>query len=75
MNYLYVPCIIFMILSCVLYMTLMIFIYLYYGLFACINLVDDHVVVFTVFSFHLPIFNKNQSVSSKNRPEVATPVF
>jgi hypothetical protein len=38
-----------MVLSCVLYMTLMIFIYVYYGLFACINLVDGHVVVFHGF--------------------------
>jgi hypothetical protein len=27
------------------------------------------------FSFHLPIFSKNRSVSSKNRPEIATLIF
>jgi hypothetical protein len=40
MNYLHVLCMIFMVLSFVLCMTLMIFIYVYYGLFACTNLVD-----------------------------------
>jgi hypothetical protein len=34
-----------------------------------------HVIVFTVFLFHLPILDKNQSGSSKNRPEIATLVF
>jgi hypothetical protein len=34
-----------------------------------------HVVVFTVFSFHLPIFDKNQPVSGKNQLKIATPVF
>jgi hypothetical protein len=40
MNYLHVLCMILMVLSCVLCMTLMVFIYVYYGLFACTNLVD-----------------------------------
>jgi hypothetical protein len=40
MDYLHVLCIILMVLSCVLCMTLMVFIYVYYGLFACTNLVD-----------------------------------
>jgi hypothetical protein len=40
MDYLYVLCMILMVLSCVLCMTLMVFIYVYYGLFAYINLVD-----------------------------------
>jgi hypothetical protein len=39
MDYLYVLCMILMVLSCVLYMTLMVFIYVYYGLFVCTNLV------------------------------------
>jgi hypothetical protein len=69
MNYLYVLCMIFMVLSCVLGMTLMMFIYVYYGLFACTNLVDV-MSFFTVFSFYLPIFDKNQPISDKNRPEV-----
>jgi hypothetical protein len=30
---------------------------------------------FTVFSFHLPNFGKNWPVFSKNRSELATPVF
>jgi hypothetical protein len=38
-DYLHVLCIILMVLSGVLYMTLMVFIYVYYGLFACTNLV------------------------------------
>jgi hypothetical protein len=49
MNYLHVPCMIFMVLSCVLCMTLMMFIYVYYGLFACTNLVDVISLFFTVF--------------------------
>jgi hypothetical protein len=40
MDYLHVLCISLMVLSCVLCMTLMVFIYVYYGLFACTNLVD-----------------------------------
>jgi hypothetical protein len=34
-----------------------------------------HVVVFMIFSFYLPIFDKNRSISSTNRLEIATPVF
>jgi hypothetical protein len=75
MNYLHVLCMIFMVLSCVLYMTLMVFIYVYYELFACTNLVDVISLFFTIFSFHLPIFDKNRSVSGKNRPEITTLVF
>jgi hypothetical protein len=40
MDYLYVLCMILMVLSCVLCMTLMVFIYVYYELFTCTNLVD-----------------------------------
>jgi hypothetical protein len=40
MDYLHVLCIILIALSCVLCMTLMMFIYVYYGLFACTNLID-----------------------------------
>jgi hypothetical protein len=58
-NYLHVLCMIFMVLSCVLCMTLMVFIFVYYGLFTCTNLVDVMSLFFTVFSFHLPIFDKN----------------
>jgi hypothetical protein len=58
MNYLYVLCMILMILSCILCMTLMMFIYMYYGLFVCTNLVDDMPLFFMIFSFHLPIFGK-----------------
>jgi hypothetical protein len=75
MNYLHVLCMIFMVLSCVLCMTLMVFIYVYYGLFACTNLVDVMSLLFMVFSFHLLIFDKNRPGSDKNCPEIATPVF
>jgi small-conductance mechanosensitive channel len=75
MNYLHVLCMIFMVLSCVLCMTLMVFIYVYYGLFACTNLVDTMSLFFMIFSFYLPIFDKKRSISSTNRPEIATPVF
>jgi hypothetical protein len=34
-----------------------------------------HIVGFHDFLFHLPIFDKNQPVFGKNRPEVATSVF
>jgi hypothetical protein len=34
-----------------------------------------HIVGFHGSLFHLPIFDKNQLVFSKNRPEVATSVF
>jgi hypothetical protein len=71
MNYLHVLCMLFMVLSYVLYMTLMLFIYVYYGLFACTNLVDIMSLFFMVFLFHLPIFNKNRSVSDTNRLEIA----
>jgi hypothetical protein len=67
-DFLYVLCTILMVLSCVLCMTLMVFIYVYYGLFACTNLVDVMSLFFTVFSFPSPNFGKN-------RPELATPVF
>jgi hypothetical protein len=59
MNYLYVLCMILMLLSCVLCITLMVFIYVYYRLFACTNLVDVMSLFSTVFSFHLPIFWQN----------------
>jgi hypothetical protein len=68
MDYLHVLCIILMVLSCVLCITLMVFIYMYYGLFACTNLVDVMPLFSTVFSFHLPIFGKI-------RPEIATTNF
>jgi hypothetical protein len=69
MNYLYILCIIFMILSCVLCMTLMMFIYIYYGLFACTNLVVMS-LFFTVFSLYLSIFDKNWPVFDTNRPKI-----
>jgi hypothetical protein len=75
MNYLYVLCMILMILSYILYMTLVMFIYMYYKLFACTNLVDVMSLFFTVFSFHLPNFDKNRSVFNKNRPKLAMPGF
>jgi hypothetical protein len=34
-----------------------------------------HIIVFTVFSFYLLIFDKNRSISGKNHLEVATSVF
>jgi hypothetical protein len=40
MDYLYVLCMILMVWICALCMTFMLFIYVYYGLFACTNLVD-----------------------------------
>jgi hypothetical protein len=48
-DYLHVLCIILMVLSGVLYMTLMVFIYVYYGLFACTNLVVVMSLFFMVF--------------------------
>jgi hypothetical protein len=66
--YLHVLYMILMVLSCVLCMTLMVFIYVYYGLFTCTNLVDDMLLFFTVFSFHLSIFGKNQPVFDKKLP-------
>jgi hypothetical protein len=75
MNYLYVLCMILMVLSCVLYMTLILFIYMYYGLFTCTNLVDVIPLFFTVFSFHLPIFDKNRLISSKIRPEIVMSII
>jgi hypothetical protein len=65
MDYLHVLYMILMVLSCVLYMTLMMFIYMYYGLFTCTNLVDVMLLFFMVFSFHLPIFDKNRPISDK----------
>jgi hypothetical protein len=75
MDYLDVLCMILMVLSCVLCMTLMIFIYLYYGIFACTNLVDVILLFFMIFSFHLLIFDRNLPVSGKNRPEITTPIY
>jgi hypothetical protein len=34
-----------------------------------------HIVIFHVFSFHLPNFDKNQPVSDKDRLGLTTPVF
>jgi hypothetical protein len=45
-------------------MTLMIFIYVYYGLFVYTNLVYV-MLFFTIFSFHLLIFDKNRLVFRK----------
>jgi hypothetical protein len=75
MNYLHVLCMIFMIINCVLYMILMVFIYVYYGIFAYTNLVDAMSLFFTIFSFHLPIFDKNRPDSDKNHLKIATSVF
>jgi hypothetical protein len=69
MNYLYILCIIFMVLSCVLCMTLMMFIYVYYGLFAYTNLVVMS-LFFMVFSLYLSIFDKNWPVFDTNRPKI-----
>jgi small-conductance mechanosensitive channel len=52
MYYLHVLYMILMVSICVLYMTLMVFIYVYYGLFACTNLVDIMLLFFTVFLFN-----------------------
>jgi hypothetical protein len=70
-DYLHILCMIFMVFSCVLCMTLMVFMYVYYGLFTCTNLVDVMLLFFMIFSFNLPNFGKNQSVSDKkNHPEL-----
>jgi hypothetical protein len=53
-DYLYVLCMIFMVLSCILCMTLIVFIYVYYGLFACINLIE---VMSLFFTFFVPFTN------------------
>jgi hypothetical protein len=71
-DYLHILYMIFMVLSCVLCMTLMVFMYVYYGLFTCTNLVDVMLLFFMIFSFNLPNFGKNQSVSGKNHPELIT---
>jgi Na+/alanine symporter len=58
MNYLHVLCMILMVLNCVLCMTLIVFIDVYYGLFACTNLVD----VMPLFSqFFVPFINFQQN--------------
>jgi hypothetical protein len=54
-----------MVLSCVLCMSLIVFIYVYHELFVCSNLVDVISLFFTVFSFHLPIFNKIRLISAQ----------
>jgi hypothetical protein len=64
-----------MVLSCVLCMTLMMFIYMYYGLFACTNLVYVMLLFYMVFSFYLPIFGKIRPISGKIRPKIATTNF
>jgi hypothetical protein len=66
MNYLHVLCMIFMVLSCVLCMTLMIFIYMYYRLFIYKNLVYV-MLFFTIFSFHLLIFDKKSAGFQKKK--------
>jgi hypothetical protein len=48
---------------------------MYYGLFVCINLVDVMPLFFTIFSFNLPIFDKNHPVSIKIRPKIITSIF
>jgi hypothetical protein len=68
MDYLYILYMILIVLSCVLYMTLMVFIYVYYELFAYTNLVDIIPLFFTVFSFHLSIFDINHPISGKIHP-------
>jgi hypothetical protein len=65
MDYLHVLCMILMVFSCVLCMTLMLFFYVYYGLFACINLVDVMPLFFMVSSFHLPILSKTDRFIGK----------
>jgi hypothetical protein len=64
-----------MILICVLSMIFMVFIYVYYRLFTRTNLIDVMQLFFTVFSFHLPIFDKNSLVSVNIHPEITTPIF
>jgi hypothetical protein len=70
MDYLYALCMIVVVLSCVLSMSLIVFIYMYYELYAYTNLVDVMPLFFTVFSLHLPIFDKNCSVSEKICSEI-----
>jgi hypothetical protein len=76
MNYLHVVCMILMVLSCVPCMIFMMFIYVYYGLFICTNLV--YIMSLFLRFFFIPFTDfrqKNHSVSGKNRPEIATPIF
>jgi hypothetical protein len=54
----------------VYYVCLILFIYVYYKLFVCINLVDVISLFFTIFSFHLPVFDKNRSIYDKNCPKI-----
>jgi hypothetical protein len=76
MDYLYVLCIILMVLSCVLYMTLMVFIYVYYRLFACTNLVD---VMSLFFIFFCSIYRFSTKIvwflKKKIPPEITTAIF
>jgi hypothetical protein len=65
-DYLYIVCIILMILNYVLCITLMVFIYVYYELFTCINLVYVISLFFMIFSFHLSNFDKNRPIFDKN---------
>jgi small-conductance mechanosensitive channel len=75
MDYLHALCIILMVLSGIVCMTLMVFIYVYYGLFVCTNLVVTMLLFFTVFWFHLPIFDKNHPVSDKIRLKIIASIF
>jgi hypothetical protein len=62
MDYLHVLCMILMFLSCVLCMSLMVFIYVYYGLFACTNLVN----VMPLFSwFFRSIYRFSAKIAQK----------
>jgi hypothetical protein len=65
MDYLRILCMILMVLSYVLCMTLMLFIYVYYGLFACTNLVDVISLYFTVFRSIYRILAKISWFSAK----------
>jgi hypothetical protein len=74
-DYLHVLCMLLIVLCYVLCITLMVYIYVYYGLFTCTNLVQLILLFFTVFSFHLPNFDKNRPVSDKNHPKLTAPVY
>jgi hypothetical protein len=69
MDYLHVLCTILMVLSCVLCMTLMVFVYFYYGLFACINLVDVMPLFSTVFFLSIYRFSAKFARFLKNSPK------
>jgi hypothetical protein len=74
MNYLHVLCMILMVLNYILCMTHGVYLRILWSIYIY-KFNRCHAVIFTVFSFHLLIFDKNRPVSAKIRPEITTPIF